>query len=136
VPITVRSPGVAAKGDFGRTVSVVAFLLAVVFTVANLFCGYACKFVYSTRDSDFDTAALFIGFAMVLVPLTASSQRLTNSSSAFGVRNSTLSPTFVSFGLGPAILHSRGALWPLRTAGMGGRVSLCDGCALRIARLT
>ena len=40
------------------------FLLPSLFTVANLFCGYAC-IVYATR-ADYDTAALFIGVAMVL----------------------------------------------------------------------
>ena len=59
------------------------FLLPSLFTVANLFCGYACV-VYATR-ADFDTAALLIGIAMVLDTLDGFFARLTNSSSAFGV---------------------------------------------------
>ena len=54
------------------------FLLPSLFTVANLFCGYACV-VYATR-ADFDTAALFIGIAMVLDTLDGLFARLTNSS--------------------------------------------------------
>ena len=60
------------------------FLLPSLFTVANLFCGYALR---RLRDApDFDTAALFIGIAMVLDTLDGFFARLTNSSSAFGVR--------------------------------------------------
>ena len=54
------------------------FLLPSLFTVANLFCGYACV-VYATRG-DFDTAALFIGIAMVLDTLDGFFARLTHSS--------------------------------------------------------
>ena len=53
------------------------FLLPSLFTVANLFCGYACV-VYSTRG-DFDTAAVLIGIAMVLDTLDGFLARLTRS---------------------------------------------------------
>ena len=86
------------------------FLLPSLFTVANLFCGYACV-VYSTR-SDFDTAAVFIGIAMVLDTLDGYFARLTNSSSAFGVELDSLADV-VSFGLAPAILAFTWGLWPL-----------------------
>jgi CDP-diacylglycerol--serine O-phosphatidyltransferase len=55
------------------------YLLPSLFTVANLFCGYACV-VYATR-ADFETAALLIGIAMVLDTLDGFFARLTNSSS-------------------------------------------------------
>src|SRR6187401_2737821 len=78
-------------------------------TVGTLFCGYACV-VYSTR-SDFDTAALFIGIAMVLDTLDGFLARLTNSSSAFGVELDSLADV-VSFGMAPAILAFQWGLWP------------------------
>src|SRR5690606_33393416 len=86
------------------------FLLPSLFTVANLFCGYACV-VYATR-SDFETAALFIGFAMVLDTLDGYLARLTNSSTAFGLELDSLADV-VSFGLAPAILAFTWGLWPL-----------------------
>mgnify|MGYP003289145494 CR=1 FL=1 len=52
-------------GRFKRGV----FLLPSMFTMANLFCGYACV-VYSTQG-DFDTAALFIGIAAGLALIVA-----------------------------------------------------------------
>ena len=51
------------------------YLLPSMFTVGNLFCGYACV-VYSTRG-DFDTAAVLIGVAMVLDTLDGFFARLT-----------------------------------------------------------
>ena len=57
------------------------YILPSLFTVGNLFCGYACV-VYSTRG-DFDTAAVLIGVAMVLDTLDGFFARLTRSSSAF-----------------------------------------------------
>ena len=100
------------------------FLLPSLFTVANLFCGYAC-IVYSTRG-DFDTAALFIGIAMVLDTLDGFFARLTNSSTAFGVQLDSLAD-MVSFGLAPAILAFTWGLWPLEAARMGRRVHLRHG---------
>ena len=97
------------------------YLLPSLFTVANLFCGYACV-VYATR-ADFDTAALFIGIAMVLDTLDGLIARLTNSSTAFGVQLDSLADV-VSFGLAPAILAFTWGLWPLEATRMGGRVHL------------
>jgi CDP-diacylglycerol--serine O-phosphatidyltransferase len=86
------------------------FLLPSLFTVANLFCGYACV-VYSTR-SDFDTAALFIGIAMVLDTLA----------------------DVVSFGLGPAILAFTWGLWPLERLGWAAGFLYVTAAAMRLAR--
>src|SRR5918992_2171629 len=90
------------------------YLLPSLFTVANLFCGYACV-VYATR-ADFETAALLIGIAMVLDTLDGFFARLTNSSSAFGVQLDSLADV-VSFGLAPAILAFTWGLWPLGRLG-------------------
>ena len=44
------------------------FLLPSLFTVANLFCGYA-SVIHATR-SDFDTAAVLIGVAMLFFSIS------------------------------------------------------------------
>ena len=107
------------------------FLLPSLFTVANLFCGYACV-VYSTR-ADFDTAALFIGIAMVLDTLDGFFARLTNSSTAFGVELDSLADV-VSFGLAPAILAFTWGLWPLGRLGWAAGFLYVTAAAMRLAR--
>lgn len=107
------------------------FLLPSLFTVANLFCGYACV-VYATR-ADFETAALFIGFAMILDTLDGFFARLTNSSSAFGVQLDSLADV-VSFGLAPAILAFTWGLWPLQRLGWAVGFVYVTAAAMRLAR--
>jgi CDP-diacylglycerol--serine O-phosphatidyltransferase len=107
------------------------YLLPSLFTVANLFCGYACV-VYASR-ADFDTAALFIGVAMVLDTLDGLIARLTNSSSAFGVELDSLADV-VSFGLAPAVLAFTWGLWPLKRVGMAAGFLYVTAAAMRLAR--
>ena len=107
------------------------YLLPSLFTVANLFCGYACV-VYATR-ADFDSAALFIGVAMVLDTLDGLIARLTNSSSAFGVELDSLADV-VSFGLAPAVLAFTWGLWPLKRLGMAVGFVYVTAAAMRLAR--
>lgn len=107
------------------------FLIPSLFTVANLFCGYACV-VYSTR-ADFDTAALFIGIAMILDTLDGFIARLTNSSTAFGVELDSLADV-VSFGLAPAILAFTWGLWPLGRLGWATGFLYVTAAAMRLAR--
>ena len=107
------------------------FLLPSLFTVANLFCGYAC-IVYSTR-ADFDTAALFIGVAMILDTLDGFIARLTKSASAFGVQLDSLADV-VSFGLAPAILAFTWGLWPLKRLGWAAGFIYVTAAAMRLAR--
>ena len=107
------------------------FLLPSLLTVGNLFCGYACV-VYSTR-SDFDTAALFIGIAMILDTLDGFFARLTKSSSAFGVELDSLADV-VSFGLAPAILAFTWGLWPLHRLGWAAGFLYVTATAMRLAR--
>lgn len=107
------------------------FLIPSLFTVANLFCGYAC-IVYATR-ADFDTAALFIGFAMILDTLDGFIARLTNSSTAFGVELDSLADV-VSFGLAPALLAFLWGLWPLKRLGWAVGFLFVTAAAMRLAR--
>ena len=76
------------------------YLVPSMFTVGNLFCGYA-SVVYSTRG-DFEFAAMLIGVAMVLDAFDGFVARLTRSSTAFGVELDSLADV-VSFGLAPAV---------------------------------
>ena len=107
------------------------YLLPSMFTVANLFCGYACV-VYATR-ADFDTAALFIGVAMVLDTLDGMIARLTNTTSAFGVQLDSLADV-VSFGMAPAILAFTWGLWPLKRLGWAAGFIYVTAAAMRLAR--
>jgi len=107
------------------------YLLPSLFTIANLFCGYACV-VYAMR-ADFDTAALLIGVAMVVDTLDGFIARLTNSTSAFGVQLDSLADV-VSFGLAPAILAFAWGLWPLQRLGWAVGFLYVTAAAMRLAR--
>ena len=76
-PIEPRSQ--SQRRQFRRGI----FLLPSIFTVGNMFCGYACV-VFSMRG-DLDVAAPFIGFAVVLDMLDGRIARMTGTSSAFGL---------------------------------------------------
>lgn len=107
------------------------YLLPSLFTLANLFCGYAC-IVHAMRR-DFDTAALFIGIAMVLDTLDGFIARLTNSSTAFGLEFDSLADV-ISFGLAPAILAFSWGLWPLKRLGWAAGFLYVTAAAMRLAR--
>src|SRR3982750_2999598 len=124
---TVRPPRDERPHRFKRGV----YILPSLFTVGNLFCGYACV-VYSTRG-DFDTAAVLIGVAMVLDTLDGFFARLTRSSSAFGVELDSLADV-VSFGLAPAILAFTWGLWPLERLGWAAGFLYVATAAMRLAR--
>src|SRR5262245_37142789 len=130
-PVLDNLPLKRRKDDRPRRLRRGVFLLPSLFTVANLFCGYACV-VYSTR-ADFDTAALFIGIAMVLDTLDGFFARLTNSSTAFGVELDSLADV-VSFGLAPAILAFTWGLWPLKRLGWAAGFIYVTAAAMRLAR--
>jgi CDP-diacylglycerol--serine O-phosphatidyltransferase len=88
--------------------------------------------VYATRG-DFDTAALFIGVAMVLDNLDGFFARLTNSSTAFGMQLDSLAD-MVSFGLAPAVLAFTWGLWPLKRLGWAVGFIYVTATAMRLAR--
>jgi CDP-diacylglycerol--serine O-phosphatidyltransferase len=107
------------------------FLVPSMFTVANLFCGYA-GLVYSTRG-DFDTAAVLIGVAMVVDTFDGFFARLTHSQSAFGAELDSLADV-VSFGLAPALLAFSWGLWPLGRLGWAVGFIYLTAAAMRLAR--
>jgi CDP-diacylglycerol--serine O-phosphatidyltransferase len=106
-------------------------LLPSMFTVANLFCGYA-SIVYSTQ-LDWDRAAVYIGIAMILDTLDGFVARLTKSSTAFGVQLDSLADV-VSFGLAPATLAFTWGLSPLRRLGWAVGFIYVAAAAMRLAR--
>src|ERR1700730_7730177 len=93
------------------------YLLPSLLTLGNMFCGYACV-VYSMRG-EYETAAPFIGFSIVLDMLDGRIARLTGTASAFGVEFDSLADV-ISFGIAPAILSFSWGLQPLGRLGGAG----------------
>jgi CDP-diacylglycerol---serine O-phosphatidyltransferase len=121
-----RSTDVAAR-RFRRGV----YLLPSLFTMANMFCGYAC-IVYAMRG-EFATGAIFIGVAVILDMLDGRIARLTGTSSAFGVEFDSLADV-VSFGIAPAILSFAWGLQPLGRLGWAAGFVFLAAAAVRLAR--
>jgi CDP-diacylglycerol--serine O-phosphatidyltransferase len=107
------------------------YLLPSMFTMANLFCGYAC-IVHSMRQ-EVGTAALFIGFAFVLDMLDGRIARMTGTTSAFGLEFDSLADV-VSFGVAPAILSFQWGLQPLGRIGWAAGFLFVAAAAVRLAR--
>jgi CDP-diacylglycerol--serine O-phosphatidyltransferase len=108
-----------------------AYLLPSMFTMANMFCGYAC-IVYAMRG-EFKTAAPFIGFAVVLDMLDGRVARMTGATSAFGVEFDSLADV-ISFGVAPAILSFTWGLQPLGRIGWAAGFLFVAAAAVRLAR--
>jgi CDP-diacylglycerol---serine O-phosphatidyltransferase len=106
-------------------------LLPSLFTMGNMFCGYAC-IVYSMRG-DFETAAPLIGVAVVLDMLDGRIARLTGTASDFGVQLDSLADV-ISFGVAPAILSFAWGLQPLGRLGYAAGFLYVSAAALRLAR--
>jgi CDP-diacylglycerol--serine O-phosphatidyltransferase len=106
-------------------------LLPGLFTMGNMFCGYAC-IVYSLRG-DFETAAPFIGFAVVLDMLDGRIARMTGTASDFGVELDSLADV-ISFGVAPAILSFAWGLSPLGRLGTFSGFVFVSAAAMRLAR--
>ena len=107
------------------------YLLPSMFTMANMFCGYAC-IVYSMRG-EFATAAPFIGFAIVLDMLDGRIARMTGSTSAFGIEFDSLADV-ISFGVAPAIMAFTWGLQPLGRLGWAAGFLFVAAAAVRLAR--
>ncbi len=107
------------------------YLLPSLLTLGNMFCGYACV-VYAMRG-EFETAAPFIGFAIVLDMLDGRIARLTGTASAFGVEFDSLADV-ISFGIAPAILSFAWGLSPLGRLGWAAGFMFLTAGAMRLAR--
>jgi CDP-diacylglycerol--serine O-phosphatidyltransferase len=106
-------------------------ILPSLFTLANMFCGYACV-VYAMRG-EYETAAPFIGFAIVLDMLDGRIARLTGTASDFGVEFDSLADV-ISFGIAPAMLSFAWGLAPLGRVGWAVGFLFLSAAALRLAR--
>jgi len=107
------------------------YLLPSLFTMANMFCGYAC-IVYAMRG-EYATAAPFIGFAIVLDMLDGRVARMTGATSEFGVQFDSLADV-ISFGVAPAILVFSWGLQPLGRIGWAAGFLFVAAAAVRLAR--
>lgn len=106
-------------------------LLPSIITVGNMFCGYAC--VVFAMQGKLATAALFIGFAIVLDMLDGRIARMTNTSSAFGLELDSLAD-LVSFGVAPAVLGFAWGLSELGRVGWAAGFIYLVATAMRLAR--
>ena len=107
------------------------YLLPSLFTLGNMFCGYACV-VYAMRG-EYETAAPFIGFAITLDMLDGRIARLTGTASAFGLEFDSLADV-ISFGIAPAILSFAWGLSPLGRLGWAAGFVFVTAAAMRLAR--
>ncbi len=117
--------------DATRKIRRGVYLLPSAFTMANMFCGYAC-IVYAMRG-EFATAAPFIGIAIVLDMLDGRVARMTGSTSAFGIEFDSLADV-ISFGVAPAILSFAWGLQPLGRLGWAAGFMFVAAAAVRLAR--
>src|SRR5690349_19784713 len=107
------------------------YLLPSLLTMGNMFCGYACV-VYAMRG-EFETAAPFIGFAIILDMLDGRIARMTGTTSAFGVEFDSLADV-ISFGVAPAVLAFAWGLSELGRLGWAAGFLYVSATAMRLAR--
>ncbi len=119
------------RAQSGRRLRRGVYLLPSLFTLGNLFCGYAC-IVQATRGA-FEQAAMLIGFAVVLDMLDGRVARMTGTSSEFGVQFDSLADV-VSFGIAPAVLAFQWGLSEFGQAGWAAGFIYVAAAAIRLAR--
>jgi len=107
------------------------YLLPSLLTMGNMFCGYACV-VYAMRG-EYETAAPFIGIAVVLDMLDGRIARLTGTTSEFGVEFDSMAD-IISFGMAPAILSFQWGLSALGRLGWAAGFLFVAAAAMRLAR--
>jgi CDP-diacylglycerol--serine O-phosphatidyltransferase len=107
------------------------YLLPSIFTVGNMFCGYAC-IMFAMRD-DLVSAAPFVGFAVVLDMLDGRIARMTKTTSAFGLELDSLAD-IISFGVAPAVLAFAWGLSELGRVGWAAGFLYLTAAAVRLAR--
>jgi len=107
------------------------YLLPSLFTLGNMFCGYACV-IYSMHGQ-FDIAAPLIGFAYLLDTLDGGIARLTGAESEFGLQFDSLADV-ISFGIAPAVLSFEWGLAPLGRIGWAAGFMFVACAAMRLAR--
>lgn len=106
-------------------------LLPSLFTLGNLFCGYAC--VIHAMRGEFETAAPLIGVAVILDILDGRIARMTGTASEFGVQFDSMADV-ISFGMAPAVLVFAWGLSTLGRLGWAAAFLFVTAAALRLAR--
>ena len=119
------------RGDAKARLRRGVYLLPSLFTLGNLFCGYACV-LYAMRR-DLETAAPFIGAAILLDVLDGRIARMTGTESAFGREFDSLADV-ISFGIAPAIMAFIWGLEPLNRLGWAAGFLFVTAAAMRLAR--
>jgi CDP-diacylglycerol--serine O-phosphatidyltransferase len=107
------------------------YLLPSLLTMGNMFCGYAC--VVHAMRGEYETAAPYIGFAIVLDMLDGRIARLTGTTSEFGVEFDSMAD-IISFGMAPAILSFQWGLSALGRLGWAAGFLFVAAAAMRLAR--
>jgi len=107
------------------------YLLPTLFTVGNLFCGYAS--LVQVQRGALVPAAWFIVLAAVLDGLDGRIARLTGTTSDFGLEFDSLADV-VSFGVAPALLMYRWSLLPVGRVGWLVAFLVVVCAAMRLAR--
>jgi CDP-diacylglycerol--serine O-phosphatidyltransferase len=107
------------------------YLLPSLMTLGNLFCGYAC-IVYAMRG-EYETAAPFIGIAIILDSLDGRIARMTGTTSQFGLEFDSLAD-IISFGMAPAILTFSWGLTSMGRWGWAAGFIYLTAAAMRLAR--
>jgi CDP-diacylglycerol--serine O-phosphatidyltransferase len=107
------------------------YLLPSLFTVGNMFCGFAC--VLHAMQGDLETASSFIGIAIVVDMLDGRIARMTGTASAFGLELDSLADV-ISFGLAPAVLAFAWGLSELGRVGWAVGFMYVSAAAMRLAR--
>jgi CDP-diacylglycerol---serine O-phosphatidyltransferase len=129
--IRVFTPARRATDKPARRFRRGAYLLPSMFTLANMFSGYAC-IVYAMRG-ELEKAAPLIGLAIIVDMLDGRVARMTGTTSQFGIEFDSLADV-ISFGVAPAILAFQWGLQPLGRVGWAAGFVFVAGAAIRLAR--
>jgi CDP-diacylglycerol--serine O-phosphatidyltransferase len=130
-PRRLRNP-LRRRTDFGeRRFRRGVYILPSLFTLGNMFCGYACV-IFAMRG-EYEKAAPFVGIAIVLDMLDGRIARMTGGTSDFGLQFDSLADV-ISFGMAPAILSFQWGLASLGRLGWAAAFLFVTAAALRLAR--
>lgn len=111
------------------------FILPNAFTTASIFCG-VFAILYTTQHAGPEAlyhAAIAIFFAGFFDMFDGRVARLTKTQSDFGVEFDSLAD-IVSFGVAPAVIVYRWALWPIGLLGIFAAICFAACGAIRLAR--
>ena len=129
--IRVFTPTRRSSDKAARRLRRGVYLLPSMFTLANMFSGYAC-IVYAMRG-ELEKAAPFIGLAIIVDMLDGRVARMTGTTSQFGIEFDSLADV-ISFGVAPAIMAFQWGLQPLGRLGWAAGFVFVAGAAIRLAR--